>query len=758
MKLRDFSRSWLSILLVAAFVVAGLWCGEPAYAAKKKSLAAGESSFHQGEWPYMPPVRPAVPNVGQGAWAVHPIDRFVLARLEQARLKPSAEAEKSALLRRVTFDLIGLPPTSAEMDAFVTDESESAYLRVVDRLLASPRFGERWATHWLDLVRYAETEGFKADRLRPNAFRYRDYVIDSFNSDRPFDEFIRQQLAGDELEPDNPQALVATGFLRLYPDEDNAANIFQRRQEILDDVTDTTSLVFLGLTMGCAQCHDHKFDDILQTDYYRLQAFVVSMAERDDLPVVDAQAVAAYREKLARWEEATAPIRREIAAILQPLHEERTKFNLEKYEPAIVACYQKPASERTPYEEQIARMVQWRLDAALKEEEAIKKLAPDEQQKLAELNEKLAEFDPLKPAPLTTAMAVEDIGQEAPPTHLLAGGNWKRPQETLAPGFPEFLGATTPEEAVLADIHRREPTTGRRTQLAAWLTRPDHPLTARVIVNRLWQQHFGRGIVATPNDFGVQGERPTHSELLDWLAVELVDSGWSLKHMHRLMVTSATYRMTSLVDPDDPNAARAMKLDRENKLLWRANRRRLEGEAIRDAMLQMAGQLNLDMHGPSARPKLPAGVSARYAWEPDEEAAQRNRRSVYLLAKRNLRFPLFEAFDQPDLHQSCPRRAVTVTAPQSLAMLNSELTLELAQQWAERLLAERFVKTSDLVRMAYRAAYSREASEGEVELAERFLNEAMRDGNEEARDEPQAHDVADFCHALLNSNEFITVD
>ena len=737
-------------LLVVALVSAGLWCGEPAYAAKKTS-SGSESRFHQGEWPYMPPVRPAVPNVGQGAWAANPIDRLILARLEQAGLKPSADADKTALLRRVTFDLIGLPPTAAEVDAFLADESESAYLRVVDRLLASPRFGERWAQHWLDLVRYAETEGFKADRLRPNAFRYRDYVIDSFNSDRPFDEFIRQQIAGDELEPDNPQALIATGFLRLYPDEDNAANIFQRRQEILDDVTDTTGLVFLGLTMGCAQCHDHKFDDILQTDYYRLQAFFVSMAERDDLPVVDAGAVAGYREKLARWEEATAPVRREIDAILQPLYEERKKFNLEKYEPAIVACYRKTASERTPYEEQIARMVQWRLDAALKEEEAIKKLAPDEQQKLAELNEKLAEFDSLKPAPLATAMAVEDIGQEAPPTHLLAGGNWKRPEETLGPGFPKFLGATTPEEAVLADIHRREPTTGRRTQLAAWLVRPDHPLTARVIVNRLWQHHFGRGIVATPNDFGAQGEQPTHPELLDWLAVELVESGWSLKHMHRLMVTSATYRMTSLIDPEDENAAKTIEVDRENKLLWRANRRRLEGEAIRDAMLQTAGQLNLEMHGPSARPMLPSGVSPRYAWEPDEDAAQRNRRSVYVLAKRNMRFPLFEAFDQPDLHQSCPRRAVTITAPQSLAMLNSELTLELARRWAERLLAERFVATADLARAAYRSAYSGEATDEEIERAEQFLAGEDSDGL-------PVDMVADFCHALFNSNEFITID
>ena len=291
-----------------------------------------------------------------------------------------------------------------------------------------------------------------------------------------------------------------------------------------------------------------------------------------------------------------------------------------------------------------------------------------------------------------------------------------------------------------------------------WLTRPDHPLTARVIVNRLWQHHFGRGIVATPNDFGLQGERPTHPELLDWLAVELVENGWSLKHIHRLMVTSATYRMTSQVDPDDANAVKAMAHDPDNKLLWRANRRRLEGEAIRDAMLQVAGELNFKMHGPSARPKLPAGISERYAWEPDKEAAQRNRRSVYVLAKRNMRFPLFEAFDQPDLHQSCARRAVTVTAPQSLAMLNGELTLELAQSWAERLVAEHAVEPSALIRAAYRAAYSREARDEEVDLAERFLAEQTTFGSREESDDLRVDAVAEFCHALFNSNEFITVD
>jgi hypothetical protein len=725
-------------------------------AAAVSSTFAAEPNFHHGEWPFNSPVRPAVPAIANPAWAANPIDCFVAASLEKAGLQPARKAEKAALLRRVTYDVIGLPPTPAELDAFLADKSDGAYTRVVDRLLASPRFGERSAQAWLDLVRYAETDGFKADQLRANAYRYRDYVIDSFNNDRPFDEFIRQQIAGDELEPDNPDALVATGFLRLYADEDNAANLFQRRQEILDDVTDTTSLAFMGLTMGCAQCHDHKFDDIPQTDYYRLQAFFVSMAERDDFTVADPAAIAAYQSQLARWEEATATIRTEIASLLKKAQDGRRKFYLEKYVPAITAAYLKPAHERSPLEEQIARMVGWRLDRQFEEKPKTEKLSADEKAKFTDLQKQLAKFDSLKPKELPKAMAVGDVGRTAPPTHLLDGGNWRRPKGELSPGFPEFLGADSPEPVPTARIHRHEPTTGRRTQLADWLTRPDHPLTARVIVNRLWQQHFGRGIVATPNDFGLQGDRPTHPELLDWLAVELVENGWSLKHIQRLMVTSAAYRLSSFEVPGDKTVSHATQVDHDNKLLWRANRRRLEGEAIRDAMLQISGELNLEMHGPSARPALPAGVSDRYAWEPDKEAARRNRRSVYVLAKRNLRYPLFEVFDGPELHQSCPRRATTVTAPQSLAMLNSELTLELAHNWAERLVAEHGDSPRDVIQTAYSEAFSRKATKKEIELSKRFLAEESQSTKELGKLGVDV--IAAFCHALFNSNEFITVD
>jgi hypothetical protein len=746
---RFSSRSWLAVTSLILPLLFGVL-----------AAAAAEPTFHHGDWPFNSPTRPTPPNIANQNWATNPIDQFVAARLEAAGLQPNPAADKATLLRRVTYDLTGLPPTTAELDTFLADKSDGAYTRVVDRLLASPRFGERWAQHWLDLVRYAETDGFKADQLRPNAYRYRDYVIDSFNRDRPFDEFIRQQIAGDELEPNNADALIATGFLRLYADEDNAANLFQRRQEILDDITDTTGLVFLGLTMGCAQCHDHKFDEIPQTDYFRLQAFFASLSEHDDCNIASPAEVANYEADMARWQDATATIRADIDNLTKRAYANLVEYALEKYEPSISSCYRKPPSERTPLEEQIARMVQWRNDRQLVEKPITEKLSRQDKEKYAALTKQLAEFDSLKPKPLPHAMAVCDVGGQAPPTHLLEGGSWKRPAAEISPGFPQFLGDTALPATKVAHLKANQPTTGRRTQLAEWLTRPDHPLTSRIIVNRLWQQHFGRGIVATTNDFGMQGERPTHPELLDWLAVELVENGWSLKHIHRLMVMSATYRQASIIDGNAPNATHATKVDPENKLLWHANRRRLEGEQIRDAMLQIASQLNLSMHGPSARPKLPAGVSERYAWKSDKDAAQRNRRSVYILAKRNMRFPLFEAFDQPDLHQSCPRRAVTITAPQSLAMLNSELTLELANDWAERLVAGHADSERDLIEAAIQSAFCRVATEKETELASKFLADETRlaTKREGHKDDPRTEAVAAFCHALFNTNEFISID
>jgi hypothetical protein len=654
----------------------------------------------------------------------------------------SVEMDRPGLLRRVSFDLTGLPPTLEELQAVLADRSEDWYEKAVERLLASPAFGERWAQHWLDLVRYAESDGFKEDAHRPSAHRYRDWVIRSFNADLPYDHFVREQLAADELEPDNSDSLLATGFLRLYPDEYNAANLEQRRQEILDDITETTGAVFLGLTVGCARCHDHKYDPTTQRDYFALQSFFAPLRERDELAP----------PRSPEWEKATQKIREERDRLLAPVRADARKRALEKFRAEIQQAVLTSPDKRSPYQEQIAAIAEKQLKRA--ESDALKKLPAAKKKRLDELDKQLAAI-PGRPAAPELVMAVSDVGRAAPPTHRLLGGNWKSPRETIEPAFPVFLGSSSPD----ASLPRQLPSTGRRAALARWLTRPDHPLTARVIVNRLWQHHFGVGLVASSSDFGAQGDPPTHPELLDWLACELTVNNWSLKHLHRLMVTSAAYRQGSRVDPANGTHRKALAVDRDNKLLWHARRRRLEGEALRDALLTFSGELNRRAFGPSARPRLPDGVS-KYAWKADEQEVDQHRRSVYLLARRNMRFPLFDVFDLPDMHNSCSRRAQTTTAPQALVLLNGELTRERARKWAQRLLSKHGDDLTAVVLSAYRTAWTRPASADEVRLGLDFLRrqqERLGSPNGKGKD-ARLDAVADFCHAVLNSNETLYVD
>jgi hypothetical protein len=708
---------------------------------------------------FQPPRRSAPPAVKKNSWIVNPIDAFVLAPLEAKGLTPSSRADRMRLLRRVTFDLTGLPPTIAEQEAFLKDKSADAYGKVVDRLLASPRYGERWAQHWLDLVRYAESDGFKADDLRPAAHRYRDYVIRALNADMPYDRFVRQQLAGDELEPDNPDALVATGFLRLWPDEYNAANLEQRRQEILDDVTDVTGQVFLGLTFGCARCHDHKYDPILQTDYFRLQAFFAPMRTRDDLAIATDSERREHQRRLAAWEEATRDIRAEMEKLIAGKRKEQRDTTLLRFRTEIQQAVRTPDAKRTPYQRHIALVAEKQLVAA--ELAAPTRLPPDQKKRYQELEKQLSAVRPARPEPLPAAMAVTDAGLEVPPTHLLAGGDWRKPREELQPGFPQFLDASTPEIRPLPE----KKTTGRRSALAHWLTRKDNPLTARVLVNRLWQHHFGAGIIGTSSDFGEMGEAATHPELLDWLAVEFVANDWSLKHLHRLMVTSAAYCQDSRIDRDNPNHRRALTVDRENHLLWHARRRRLEGEGVRDAMLALSGELNLRMFGVSARPKLPANIS-KYAWKPDPRPEEQNRRSIYVLARRNMRYPLFDAFDLPDMHNSCARRLTTTTAPQALQLLNGDFALEHGRHLAAVLLDRFGTDETTAIAHAYRLVWGRPPSAEEVQIGVRFLStqsDALRvrkqpDGKPLDAASVRAAALADFCHALLNTNEFLFID
>jgi hypothetical protein len=786
-------RTATACAISISFLLIGLHCAQPdvARASTQETLAKASSAttphaaapkpdahpnnsatgeFKSGSWPFQPLARPKVPKLSKlKTWARNPVDDFVGEKLEANNLEPSKPADKLTLLRRVTYDLTGLAPTIAEQNAFLADKSPDAYTKVVDRLLASPHYGERWAQHWLDLVRYSETDGFKKDGLRHDAYRYRDYVIRAFDNDLPYDRFVRQQLAGDELEPENHDAIIATGFVRLYPEDINASNLVQQRQEILDDITDNTSLAFLGLTVGCARCHDHKFDPIKQTDYYRLQACFAAVLPNDDAVIASKQQVAEHQQRESHWEHMTQGLRKAIDTELADERQSAMQEAIEAYDPQTLAAIKTPAEKRNCLQKQLAAEAEEWIESRL--DRAIRKCLPDERKLVDQQMEELAKFDGIRPDPLPTAMAVTDGGRQAPTTCLLAGGNYLKPEQEVMPGFPEFLGASEPQ-LLTAENHANS--TGRRSALAEWLTRPDHPMTSRVMMNRVWQFHFGQGIVATPNDFGVMGGNPSHPELLDWLASEFVSNGWHLKPIHRLMVLSATYCQSSRVEPSSPATAAAMAVDAANNLLWHFRRERLEGESLRDTLLQVSNQLNLKMFGPSAHPELPKVLEdSRYGWYADKNVEDRNRRSIYVFAKRNMRLPLLEAFDQPDQLNSCSRRTATTTAPQSLELLNGEMAEQAARVWSGNLLSECGNDETKIVREAYHEAYGRLPNDEELQAAENFVDKQEETIAADASEIPadqlpsrlpkqvsraKAAAIVDLCHAILCSNELLFVD
>jgi hypothetical protein len=612
-----------------------------------------------------------MPAVRTPAAGRTPVDAFILARLDKEGLSPAPEADRATLIRRLTFDLTGLPPTPAEVGAFVADQSPDAYERLVERLLASPQYGERWGRHWLDVVRYSETEGFEYDRQRPGAWRYRDYVIAAFNHDKPYDRFVLEQLAGDEIDPESDEARVAAGFNRLGPVRRNAGNqeLAFSRHEVLTEMADAAAAVFLGLTVGCARCHDHKFDPITLDDYYAFQAFW-SSAREHEVPRAGFLARAAWKARTAATQ---AEIRR-----------------LQKSMAGLTG------------------------DARVKAEARVKELEAG------------------LPSPLPAVSTVRDVPAERAPVHVLRRGNTDKPGREVG---PKLLGIGFPGPAaeLLAD------TPNPRALLARAVVRPDNPLAARVMVNRIWQWHFGTGIVDTANDFGANGGRPSHPELLDWLAREFVESGWSVKHVQRLILLSGTYRHPAPVvgagkDPDD-------------RLLWRFPRRRLTAEEVRDAMLAVAGRLNRKAGGPSVVLPVDADlVKQLYApsqWVVTPDRAEHDRRSVYLLAKRNLRLPFLEAFDQPDAATSCARRESSTHALQALELLNGALANDLAGSFADRLRREAGADPAARVERAYRLAAGRPPNSRERELAVEFL---------------RTQSLQEFALAVFNLNAFLYVN
>ncbi len=601
------------------------------------------------------------------------------------------------------------------MDAFVADRRPDAYERLVDRLLDSPQYGERWGRFWLDLARFAESDGFKSDKTRPLAWRYRDWVINALNADLPYDRFVQLQLAGDELEPTRPEAFIATGFNRNWPYEDNNKVPGLNRQLMLEDMTDTTASVFLGLTVGCARCHNHKFDPISQKDYYRFQALFAASTPKDDFvllsPFEQAMLGSVEAEHKARIDQ----VRRELESIEKPFRAVLLKDKLAALPAEVRKAFETEPEERSAFQEDLLQKHAKQMSVPPKALESA--MAPAERQLWAGRTREMKQLLQEAPQDPPTASGMTDAGSDAPPVFLLQKGNYASPGEVVGPGFLSVLGPTSLEPRPSDSAASR--TSGRRKALAEWLTGPDHPLTARVMVNRLWQGHFGRGIVATPSDFGTQGAAPTHPALLDWLATEFVARGWSLKAMHRLMVTSATYRQSSVA------SERTLDEDADNELFSRMFRRRLEGEAVRDALLAVSGELDLRVTGPSVFPDLPPGIETRGGWTRSASASDRNRRSIYVFVRRNLKYPLFDAFDAPDTNTTCSERNVSVNAPQALMLLNSDLILDQARAFAGRVLAESPSRhdLGTLVERSYRLALARRPDPNELKRGVTFLEE-----------------------------------
>lgn len=670
-------------------------------------VSADEADAKAKPWAFQPVAKAGPPKVPTDAQIVaNPIDAFIAKGLADDGLQPAPPADRRTLIRRVTFDLTGLPPTPEDVSTFIDDNTDDAYNRLVERLLASPDYGERWGRHWLDLVRYAETHGYERDEPKPNAWKYRDWVITAFNEDKPYDRFILEQIAGDELPDANDDTRTATGMYRLGLIDDEPADPVVDRFDQLDDMLKTLGTTFLGLTLHCARCHDHKFDPITQRDYYRMLAFLTPgkpfVRDHDEsisLPVGD-------KSLHERVRDLNAAVDRQIAH-LQKRHDGLAK---------------EPATEA------LRKALDQRIDA-------------------------LRAHRP-KGAPST--LGLTDVSATPAPTKMFVRGDAHKPGEEVQPGFISAIDPATPHITAASNGN----TTGRRLALARWIARPENPLTARVLVNRLWQHHFGRGIVGTPSDFGAMGEQPSDPRLLDWLANELVASGWRIKHIHRLIVSSETYRRSGAWDEQ------AAQVDPVNSRVWRHSPRRLEAEAVRDAILSVSGALNRERGGPSVFPPIDKAVLAGQSrpglgWTVSDERSAA-RRSIYVYVKRTLPLPELEVLDAADSNDVCPSRVVTTTAPQALTLLNSEFLHKQSATFAARLKKDAGACAEDQIDRAFWLAFQRTPSEGErgnsIEFLKRQRALIARRPTPTSPDDLDRAALESFCLVLLNANEFLTID
>ncbi|MCY2963871.1 MAG: PSD1 and planctomycete cytochrome C domain-containing protein [Planctomycetota bacterium] len=675
-----------------------------------------QRSRDPNHWAFQPRAKVEEPAVRGAGWVRTTVDRFILKKLEEAEITPAADADRLTILRRVTFDLTGLPPTPAEVERFLADERPEAYAELVDRLLASPAYGERWGRHWLDVARYADSNGLDENVCHGNAWRYRDWVVEAINADMPFDQFLTEQLAGDLLPADSEKEkqthLIATGFLTLGPKVLAEVDEAKMRMDIVDEQIETVGRVFLGMTFGCARCHDHKFDPIATTEYYSLAGVFKSTRTMDQYT------------KVAKWHENTLPGdetragQAEFDRQLKGKQQQVEEFVAKANETARQALNQEATGEPT----------QEQLEAKYSDETKVA---------LKKLRDELAAFQKAGPE-LPSAMGVNEDAVIDVAVHLR--------------GNPLKLGDVVPRQVPVAfrgiEPPKFTPMESGRRELAAWLASPQHPLTPRVIVNRVWRWHFGKGLVRSVDNFGLLGETPSHPELLDWLAERFVADGWSLKSLHRLIVTSSVYRQASTP------AGEALQRDPENRLYSRADVRRLEAEEVRDALLASSGHLDRTVGGSLLKVENRAYFFDHTSKDLTDYTS--DRRSLYLPVVRNNVYDLFQLLDYPDAAVPSGDRATTTVAPQALLMMNSDFVMQSADRLADQLLAHSSVD-AERVRELWLRTYGRAPSEGEVASSLEYLGEldkALAAGNP-ATPETRRQAWGVLCHTTLAANEFI---
>ncbi|HEY3432660.1 MAG TPA: DUF1549 and DUF1553 domain-containing protein [Rhodocyclaceae bacterium] len=723
-----------TVSIAVAWALTSVIAAETIAADSKPATAAAESKEIKVSptWAYQPVKDAGAPQTKQKNWVRTPIDAFVLAKLEEKGIKPSKEADRSAFIRRATLDAWGLLPTPEEVKTFVNDKSPQAYEKLVDRLLASPHYGERQARRWLDLARYADSTGFQNDNTRPNNWRYRDYVINAFNQDKPYDRFVKEQLAGDELWPDSQEAKIATGFLAGYPDNFNSRDLVQRHYQISTDLTDAVGEVFLASTVGCARCHNHKTDKVSQKEYFQLQALFANVSFDEKAPLAkgteslwDKQ----FAEKQAKYREATKDIRDKQKAILDTVREKGERYHKERYLTDSRDAIFKPKEQWTALD----RWVNFRLKAVSSDQDVanyLKLSAEDKDhpeynaanvekwKEYQKLQADLRKFENLRPnggsAWITTAL---ELGLDSPPTRIRFTGIHERPTDEVQPAVPALWGG---DELKIVPTDK---SSGRRSALANWIASPNNPLTARVFVNRLWAQLFNTGIVATPQDFGRAGQRPSNPELLDYLASDFVSKGWSVKKLQREIMLSNVYRQSSDYRSD------IAKVDPENKLLAVFPRKRLEAEEIRDSLLYASGTLEDVVGGPSVFPPIHKSLENTQtdflnnkAWTVSENPKDWNRRSIYIFTRRSLPYPLLQTFDPANPNIPHHKRDVTTTPLQALTLFNSDLTLDWSKALAGRVINEAGLDESAQLSRLYQILFSRDPNKAETAALKEFLN------------------------------------